>query len=68
MERNETRIRSKERSYIQVFFIYIPVGVHLSSPLFIVRDQLLVNLAAVLHADQRVLLVTLPHHKQDHYD
>ena len=50
------------------FFIYIPISVHLSSSLLIVCDQLLVNLPAVLHIGQRILLVAFPHHKQDHYD
>lgn len=46
----------------------VPVGVHLSSALLVIGDQLLVDLAAVLHVGQGVLLVALPHHKQDHDD
>lgn len=47
---------------------HIPVGVHLSSALLVVSDQLLMNLPTVLHVGQRVLLIPFPHHKQDHDD
>lgn len=46
----------------------LPVGVHLSSSLFIIGDELLVDFSAVLHPSQRIFLVTFPHHKQDHDD
>lgn len=52
------------------FWLYphVPVGIHLSSALLVIRDQLLVNLPAVLHVGQRILLIPFPHHKQDYND
>lgn len=67
MALNPVTFRFSEYIFL-FFFIPIPISVHLSSSLLIVRDQLLMNLPAVLHIGQRVLLVTFPHHKQDHYD
>lgn len=62
--------RAPERTPAAHFWVYphVPVGVHLSSALLVIRDQLLVDLPAVLHVGQRVLLIPFPHHKQDHND
>ena len=61
----ETTQKKKQQSSIPVD---LPVGVHLASSLLVVRDQLLVDLAAVLDAGQRILLVAFPHPEQDHDD
>lgn len=58
----------RQQREITLVHPHVPVGVHLSSTLLVVGDQLLVDLPAVLHVGQRVLLIAFPHHKQDHDD
>lgn len=62
--------QAPEKNHAAHFWLYphVPVGIHLSSALLVIRDQLLVNLPAVPHVGQRILLIPFPHHKQDYND